>query len=394
VPKTVVSTDYSFSASEQQDSDLASGTDQPLGISAYYSGRAYGPAVVPNPNGGGFWMVFAGYNVPKGAGTAGTLLNPTTASATDSGTDPYLGSGQNAAASWTVGSGGNGDDPAMYRNILTDDIDVAGGPSLAFTAPTGAVYGGSAKLGATDAADTPSTEPITYSVDSTSGTGVCSVSGDTVTYAAPGTCVIDANQAAGDGYTAAATQQQVTFTVAKAPLTVTASSATIAYGSAAPKIRATIHGLVNGDTSAYLTPTCSTTYRKGDKVGTYVTKCSVSDPDYAVTSVDGKVTVVKASTRTRISAASKELRHGKPEKLTVKVTYASGNASGTVKIHDGSRVIATAKLKDGKATITVHLAAGTHKLNASYGGDSNLKSSTSAVVRVGVYKIVVKHPKR
>ncbi len=377
VPKTVVSTDYSFSASEEQDAALTAGNDQPVGISAYYSGRAYGPAVVPNPNGGGFWMVFAGYNVPKGAGTAGDVLNDTSLA----GTDPYLGAGQSSAASWTIGSGPNGDDPAMYRNILVDDLDADSGPALVFTAPTGAVYGGSATLDASDN----SSEPVSYSVDASSGAGVCSVSGDTVTYTAAGTCVLDANQPAGDGYTDAATQQQVSVTVAQAPLTVTASSATVTYGNAAPTITASLSGLVNGDTPADLTPTCSTTYKRGDKVGTYTTSCSVTAPNYKVTSVDGKLKVVQASTVTSLSAASKEIKSGKSDKLTVKVTYASGQASGTVKIDGGSKLIATATLKDGKATIMVNkLHNGSNALTASYVGDSNLRSSKSRTVTVTV----------
>src|SRR6202044_1075491 len=51
VPVSVVSTDYTFSASVAQDNALAHGSDAPLGISAYYSGRAYVPSVVQNPDG-------------------------------------------------------------------------------------------------------------------------------------------------------------------------------------------------------------------------------------------------------------------------------------------------------------------------------------------------------
>jgi len=36
---------------------------------------------------------------------------------------------------------------------------------------------------------------VVFSVDASSGAGVCTVSGDTVSYAAAGSCVIDANQA-------------------------------------------------------------------------------------------------------------------------------------------------------------------------------------------------------
>jgi hypothetical protein len=94
-PVSVVSTDYTFSAREAQDAALASGQDEPLGISAYYAGRAYSPAVVQNPN-GTLTMVFSGYSTPKPLPTAGAIL----------------GTG---ATKWTVGA----EDPALYRDILT-----------------------------------------------------------------------------------------------------------------------------------------------------------------------------------------------------------------------------------------------------------------------------------
>ena len=63
--------------------------------------------------------------------------------------------------------------------------------------------------------------PVVFSVDASSGAGVCSVSGtngSTVNYLAAGTCVIDANQAAGNGY-AAAPEVQQSITVSAAPAT-------------------------------------------------------------------------------------------------------------------------------------------------------------------------------
>ena len=100
VPVSVVSTDYTFSASAAQDAALAGGHDQALGISAYYSGRAYGPSVVQNSD-GTLTMVFAGYRLPKPITAAGTVL----------GTDP--------SSQYTVGA----TDPALYRNILTVTLD-------------------------------------------------------------------------------------------------------------------------------------------------------------------------------------------------------------------------------------------------------------------------------
>jgi len=107
VPTVVLSTDYTFSASAAQDEALASSIDAPLGISAYYSGRAYGPAVVQNPN-GSLTMVFSGYRIPKPVTAAGTVL------------------GTNPADLYTVGA----KDPALYRNILTMQLTPSTSPGV------------------------------------------------------------------------------------------------------------------------------------------------------------------------------------------------------------------------------------------------------------------------
>ena len=110
VPTVVLSTDYTFSASEAQD---PSGTplDNALGISAYYSGRAYGPTVVQNPD-GSLTLVFAGYRTPKPVPTVGTAIG--------------TGSPQ-----YTVGA----EDPALYRSILTDRLTSSTSPPWVRRAP-------------------------------------------------------------------------------------------------------------------------------------------------------------------------------------------------------------------------------------------------------------------
>ena len=89
---------------------------------------------------------------------------------------------------------------------------VTGSQVITFPNPGPGVVGQSATLTATGG---PSGQPVVFSVDPASGTGVCSVSGSngsTVNYLAPGTCVIDANQAGNTSYTAAPQVQQ-TITV-------------------------------------------------------------------------------------------------------------------------------------------------------------------------------------
>jgi len=81
--------------------------------------------------------------------------------------------------------------------------------SISFTAPSSEPPGGSAHLTATGGG---SGKPVVFTVDPGSGPGVCSVSGDSVTFKTSGSCTIDANQAGNAKY-AAAPQVQRTITV-------------------------------------------------------------------------------------------------------------------------------------------------------------------------------------
>ncbi len=119
VPKVVLSTEYEFKASREQDEALASHIDSPLGVSGYYSGRAYGPSIVQNPN-GTLTMVFAGYRLPKPVTSAGTKL------------------GTNPASQYTVSE----KDPALYRNILTMQLTSATSPGVATETTVSASDGG------------------------------------------------------------------------------------------------------------------------------------------------------------------------------------------------------------------------------------------------------------
>lgn len=61
--------------------------------------------------------------------------------------------------------------------------------------------------------------PVTFAIDAASGAGVCTVSGSTVSFAAPGTCIVNANQAGNTSYLAAAQVQQA-IAVAKIAQTI------------------------------------------------------------------------------------------------------------------------------------------------------------------------------
>jgi hypothetical protein len=89
------------------------------------------------------------------------------------------------------------------------------------------------------------------------------------------------------------------FTVNKAPLTITASSATIPYGAAVPAISASYSGFVNGETSTAVStpPTCSTTYTVGAGPGTFPSSCTGAvAANYSFVYVPGMVTVTGGPT--------------------------------------------------------------------------------------------------
>ncbi len=127
VPKVVLSSDYTFSASAKQDEELAKGVNAPLGVSAYYSGRAYGPSVVQNPD-GSLTMVFSGYRLPKPITAAGTVLG--------------------TSGLYKIGP----KDPALYRNILTLQLSSHTSPGVPTTTTVSASDGGTGGVGA----------PVTY----------------------------------------------------------------------------------------------------------------------------------------------------------------------------------------------------------------------------------------
>jgi hypothetical protein len=385
IPTSLVSTDYTFSASVAQDAALGGGTNQSLGISAYYSGRAYGPSIIQNAN-GTLTMLFAGYRIPKTIATAGTVLG-TSGQYTVGAQDPtayrnilvetltetttpkvsttmdligqpsapvaggqvtYYGIVHALARGVTVPTGtvtftGNsgtlcsavplrtaqpiqasctvpyataqtdsvtatysGDGNYATSNVtISETIGLQPNGPLSVSAPATGTYGGSDTVSATGGAASP---PITFSADPASS-GVCSVSGNTVSYLGVGSCVVHAAQAA-DGVHAAASGQ-ATIDVGAAPLTITASSTSTGYGQAPATITPGYSGFVNGDGASALTPgpSCSTPVTAATHVGSYASSCSGAlDPNYTISYVDGTVAVTPATLT--VTASSPTVSYG------------------------------------------------------------------------------------
>jgi sugar lactone lactonase YvrE len=232
----------------------------------------------------------------NGAGaTFGSLTAPATAIGTLSVNLPITASGNSVQPAALTASA------SFYVSSTVQLIDFAPPPSLTYgTAPF-----------AISATGGPSGNPVILSLDPASTPGAATLNGNTLTIKSVGTVVIDANQAAGNGYIAAP-QAQESIVIKPASVTITASSPTVTYGAAVPTITASFGTFVNGDTSAVLTrqPTCTTAYTTTSAVGSSpATSCSgAAAANYTFTYVNGSFTINPASVT--ITASSPAVIYG------------------------------------------------------------------------------------
>jgi hypothetical protein len=108
------------------------------------------------------------------------------------------------------------------------------------------------------------------------------------------------------GYYTTLTYTYNLLKVTPAPLTITASSATVTYGATPPKITPSYSSFANGDTASSLTtqPTCSTTATKSSPLGQYPTTCSGAvDGNYTIAYLGGLLTVGPSAMEVRASGA-------------------------------------------------------------------------------------------
>jgi uncharacterized protein YhjY with autotransporter beta-barrel domain len=322
-------------------------------------GAAYSQA---NPASGG--VAPYTYSLSAGAFVPGTTVNSSTG--TVSGTPTVAGS-----FSYIIRA--TDSQPLTADTPVTTVTIAKGDQTISFTAPPTTVLSDpSPTLGAT------TNSPLSISYVSNS-TGICTVSGNTVTLVATGTCSITASQA-GDSNWNAASSVTRTFTVAPATLVVTPaapSSATkvgVAYGQdnpasggVAPYTYALASGALPAGTSLNAstgtvsgTPTAagSFTYaiRATDSQGTPVT---ATGSNVNVTIAKGDQTIsFTGPANQQLSAGSPTLSATTTSALTI--TYVS-NSTGVCTVSGN--------------TVTL-VATGTCSITARQLGDANWNAAT------------------
>ena len=395
-PVSVVSTDYTFSASAAQDAALAQGKDAPLGISAYYSGRAYGPSVVQNPD-GTLTMVFAGYRSPKPIINAGTVM------------------GTNAAAPWTVGA----TDPALYRNILSVTLTSSTTPAVTTStsvtaSPTTAEVGQPETLTATVSVPSPGTGTPTGSVTFTGNAGtLCSAnlneaSPDTAscqtTYGAATADSITATYSGDSNY--AGSQGMTSLVVQTVPTTTTVTSSLNPSTFGQPvTFTATVSPTDGGGTVSFFADGSATAINGcsaetlAASGGTFVATCSPSlsggpqsisatysgDTTYGASSgsLAGGQVVTAAMTTTTLTSSLATVVYG--ESVTFTATVATvgpgvGTPVGNVSFTDGTTSLGTVALNGGTASISSSaLSAANHTITATYAGNQDFAGSSEGI---------------
>jgi hypothetical protein len=254
---------------------LADGTltvaKAPLTVTAENASRAIGAA---NP---AFTLSYAGFvnNDTTAALTAAPTASTAATTASGAGTYPITLAGGSAAN--------------YALTLINGTLTVTGASqAITFAAPANRTYG-DASFAVSATSD--SALPVTLSIVS----GPATIASNTVTLTGAGTVTLRATQSGNSTYSPASSVER-SFTVAKAPLTVTAAAKTRLYGAANPALTLTYAGFVGSDTAAALTaPVASTTATTTSAVGTYpITLTGGTAANYTLTLVNGTLTVTKA----------------------------------------------------------------------------------------------------
>ncbi len=198
----------------------------------------------------------------------------------------------------------------------------------------------------------------------------------------------------GDGNYASSTSAPVAVTVAKktapsggAALTITVDNASRYTGQGNPAFTYTVTGtenLVNGDTVATAitgVPVFSTPATPTSPAGTYpVSVRGLNSNNYTLASVEGTLTIIQSTTTVALTSSLNPSTYGNA--VTFMAT-AAADATGIVTFTDQttSSTLGTATIFGGVAILTTSaLAAGTHAIVATYGGDSRYSAATSSAL--------------
>jgi len=255
------------------------------------------------------------------------------------------------------------------------------------TAPS-ETYGSTASY--TPTATATSGLAVTFSIDSSSTAGTCSISSGTVSFSATGTCIIDANQAGNSNYASAPqVQQSVIVSKASQSITFTSTAPSETYGSTVsytPTANATSGLAVTFSIDPSSTAgTCSIASGviSFSSAGTCVIDANqAGNSNYsAAPQVQQSITVAKASQSITFTSSAPSETYGSTVSYTPTATATSGLAV-TFSI-DPSSTAGTCSISSGVVSFT---DPGTCVIDANQAGNSDYASAGEAQQVIAVSK--------
>lgn len=194
-----------------------------------------------------------------------------------------------------------------------------------------------------------------------------------------GTTYVVAMQVASRNYTQAMTNF-FTYTVEKAPLTISVADTVRAYGEENPQFSITYTGFVNDETAEVLAvqPVAATVADKASTVGEYaITVSGAEAANYDISYVDATLTIEQAVTEFAVAAPDTMVYGDAPLALAVET---NNNESELSYVVEDSHVV---KVEEGKLVI---VAPGKTTVTVSQAASSNYTAATAVVVPVVVEK--------
>ena len=251
--------------------------------------------------------------------------------------------GENVAADVTVTLGST--DKANNYRLAAATLENAGSANitpvqttLSLTAKdavyTGSAYDAETKLTASANVENPDIT-YTYYADSNGAKG------DALSTAPvnAGTYWVEGYIAA-SGNNSAVTSAAVKFQITKAPLTATADDDSVIYGQEAPNYTVSYTGFVGKDNATVVSgieTDCA--YAAGSDAGEYaITPKGATADNYAITFVEGKLTVGKLTAALAWNDCAERTYDGKASNVTASVTNKIGNDDVTVTVTGGTAV--------------------------------------------------------
>jgi hypothetical protein len=198
-------------------------------------------------------------------------------------------------------------------------------------------------------------------------TSIVTVTAGTLHIVGGGTTTLHLVSVETDEYAAATLD--VTVTVERADLTVTAPSPSVTYGDAAPTYAPTVTGFVLTDDLTALTssPTCSSAYTAGTTAGSApaVVCLGAAADNYDIGYVDGVVNIAKApQTITIAPDAPVDMPPGATQNLTFSALGDGVPSVGTTGPCTWDAGILTADATEGECVVSVSVPASTNHLAA------------------------------